>query len=200
MKKSEIHITKALTSLKKGDKEAFNMVFHAYQKKLYYFIFKITKSKYNTEEILQAVFIKVWDTREKIDISRSFDAFIFTIAKNLTYNHLRAISNRESLRKEVWQNISHVSKQTEDEIILSDYTDLVDDILLGIPKQKRSIYILSREEGMSNQEIADLLGISEKTVKNHLWKTLKVIKEQLIPHINTYLFTYVIACLAWFKS
>lgn len=191
---------KALDALKKGDKEAFNVIFNAYQKKLYYFIFKITKSKYNTEEILQAVFIKVWDNREKIDVSKSFDAFIFTIAKNLTYNHLRAISNRESLRREVWQNISHSSKQTENEIILSDYTDLVDDILLGIPKQKRSIYILSREEGMSNQEIADLLGISEKTVKNHLWKTLKVIKEQLIPHINTYLFTYIIACLLWFKS
>ncbi|MDO5977389.1 RNA polymerase sigma factor [Flavivirga spongiicola] len=190
MKNSETSMEETLISLKKGNKESFNVIFNTYQKGLYYFIYAITKSKYNTEEILQAVFIKVWTKRATIDCSKSFESFIFTIAKNLTYNHLRAISNRESLRQEVWQNITHISKQTEDELVFSEYTDIVNDILLGIPKQKRSIYILSREEGKSNQEIADLLGISQKTVKNHLWKTLQIIKEQLHPHISTYLFAY----------
>ena len=158
-----------LTSLKNGDREAFNVIFQTYQKKVYYFIYSIAKSKYHTEEVFQAVFIKIWSTKEKIDTSKSFDAFIFTIAKNMTYNHFRAIANRESLKQEVWQNIKHISCQTEDEVILSDYNDIVNDILLGFTKQKKSIYILSREEGKSNKEISDLLGISEKTVKNHLW-------------------------------
>ena len=187
-----------LISLKKGSKESFNVVFNTYQKRLYYFIYAITKSKYNTEEILQAVFIKIWTKRAVIDCSKSFDSFIFTIAKNLTYNHLRAISNRESLKQEVWQNITHISKQTEDELVFSEYTDIINDILLGIPKQKRSIYILSIEEGKSNQEIADLLGISQKTVKNHLWKTLQIIKEQLQPHISTYMFAYFTTSLLFF--
>ena len=181
-----------LSSLKKGDRQSFNIVFNEYQKKLYFFIFKITKSKYHTEEILQAVFIKIWTTKETIDLSKSFDSYVYTIAKNLTYNHLRAIANRESLRKEVWQNINRFSKQTEDKLILSDYKDILDDILSGIPKQKRSIYILSREEGRSNQEIADLLGISQKTVKNHLWQTLKTIKKQLQPHLKTYLISFLV--------
>lgn len=184
MKKPDIYFEKVLSSLKKGDIAAFNVVFNEYQKKLYFFIFKITKSKYHTEEILQAVFIKVWTVKETINLSKSFECFVYTIAKNLTYNHLRAIANRESLRKEVWDNKVHFSKQTQDSIILSDYKDILDDILFGLPKQKQSIYILSREEGKSNQEIADLLGISQKTVKNHLWQTLKTIKEQLKPHIK----------------
>ena len=57
--------------------------------------------------------------------------------------------------------------------------------LAGLIKTKKSyFYVLSREEGKSNQEIADLLGISNKTVKNHLWKTLQLIREQLEPHIK----------------
>ena len=79
MKKSEIYITEVLRSLKKGDKAAFNIVFNEYQKKLYFFIFKITKSKYHTEEILQAMFIKVWTTKETIDLSKSFDSYLYTI-------------------------------------------------------------------------------------------------------------------------
>ena len=199
MKKTKINIKKnVVVSLKKGNKKAFNIVFNFYQKKLYYFIYTITKSKYNTEEILQSVFIKIWDKRAVIDTSKSFDSFVFTIAKHLTYNHLRAIANRESLKQEVWQNVTHISKQTENDLIFSEYTDIVYDILSGIPKQKRSIYILSKEEGRTNQEIADLLGISKKTVKNHLWETLKVIRKQLQPHINIFILTNTAGCFLLF--
>lgn len=172
-----------LKSLKQGDKTAFNAIFTGYQRKLYCFIFSITKSKYNTEEILQAVFIKVWTNRAAIDPTKSFDSFIYTIAKNMTYNHLRAISNRKSLRQELWRNTSIGSRQTHNELLLSEYYSIVDDILETLPSQKRSIYVLSREQGKSNQEIAELLGIAPKTVKNHLWKTLQILKEQLQPYI-----------------
>tara|TARA_R110002050_G_scaffold273113_2_gene417125 strand:- start:24724 stop:25308 length:585 start_codon:yes stop_codon:yes gene_type:complete len=180
-----------LQSLKNGDRTAFNIIFNKYQKKLYYFIFSITKSKYNTEEILQSVFIKIWTNKESINLSKSFDSYVFTIAKNLTYNHLRTISNRESLRLELWQTISFSTKQTDDELLFSEYESIVNDILEGIPKQKRSIYVLSREEGKSNQEIAELLGITQKTVKNHLWKTLQTIKEQLKPYIKVVVFFFL---------
>lgn len=191
MKAFEDDKIELLQSLKNGDRTAFNIIFNKYQKKLYYFIFSITKSKYNTEEILQSVFIKIWTNKESINLSKSFDSYVFTIAKNLTYNHLRTISNRESLRLELWQTISFSTKQTDDELLFSEYESIVNDILEGIPKQKRSIYVLSREEGKSNQEIAELLGITQKTVKNHLWKTLQTIKEQLKPYIKVVVFFFL---------
>lgn len=184
MKKSEVSKKNVLKALKKGERAAFTNIFNCYQRELYFFVFSITKSKYSTEEIIQDVFIKVWDNRKNINLSKSFDSYIFTIARNLTYNHLRSVSNRESLKQELWHNISLTSKKMEDDIIFSEYTDIVNEILLTLPKQKQSIYALSREEGKSNQEIADLLGISQKTVKNHLWKTLQVIKEQLKPMLK----------------
>ncbi|RTE55406.1 RNA polymerase sigma-70 factor [Arenibacter aquaticus] len=173
-----------LASLKKGNRAAFEAIFDLYEKRLYYFVFSITKSEYATEEILQEVFIKIWTKKETIDLDRSFESFIFTIAKNLTYNYLRNIANQQSLKEEYWKNITSLNEETKDSIILAEYEDIVNDILQQIPTQKRSIYILSKQQGKSNKEIADLLGITQKTVKNHLWKTLQIIRTQLEPHIT----------------
>lgn len=169
--------------LKEGNRSAFRTVFDLYEKRLYAFVFSITKSHYSTEELLQEVFINLWQKREKIDTSLSFNAFIYTIARNLTYNHLRKIANQENLKQELWKNISYIT-DAEDQLLFSEYEDILEDILESLPQKKRSVFVLSRQEGKSNQEIADLLGISKKTVKNHLWQTLKIIKTQLQPHLK----------------
>lgn len=174
-----------LLSLKNGSRIAFKSIFDLYQKRVYHFVFTITKSEYVAEEIVQEVFIRIWTKRETLDLNHSFEAFLFTIARNLTYNHLRSIANQESLKEEFWKNISDLSKQTEDCLLLKEYENLVEDILQNIPTQKRSIFILSRKQGKTNQEIAELLGISPKTVKNHLWATLKTIRTQLEPHLES---------------
>lgn len=174
-----------LISLKTGDRIAFRAIFDLYQKRVYRFVYSLTKSDYVTEEIVQEVFIKIWTNRETLKPDLSFEAFLFTIARNLTYNHLRGIANQRSLKEEFWKNISELSKQTEDTILLAEYETIVEDILQNIPTQKRSIFILSRQQGKSNQEIADLLGISQKTVKNHLWATLQIIRRQLGPHLES---------------
>lgn len=155
-----------------------------YQKKLFYFVFSFTKSEYATEEILQEVFIKIWAIRDTIDPSCSFNSFIYTIARNHTYNYLRSVANRESLKQELWGNLRCYNAQTENTILFNEYEDIVNNILDSLPLKKRHIFILSKQQGKNNQEIADLLGISKKTVKNHLWKTLKHIRTQLQPHIE----------------
>lgn len=185
METPNLQLEEELLSLKKGNRTAFKAIFDLYQNRVYHFVYSITKSDYVTEEIVQEVFIRIWTKRETLELGYSFDAFLFTIARNLTYNHLRNIANQRSLKEEFWKNISNLSKQTEDTILLAEYETLVEDILQNIPTQKRSIFILSRQQGKSNQEIADLLGISPKTVKNHLWATLQIIRRQLAPHLES---------------
>ncbi|UJH92696.1 RNA polymerase sigma-70 factor [Antarcticibacterium sp. 1MA-6-2] len=174
---------KLIELLKAGDRSAFRTVFNLYEKRLYAFVFSITKSHYSTEELLQEIFIKLWQKKADLKTSLSFNAFIYTIARNLTYNHLRKIASQENLKQELWKNISFLN-DVENKLIFSEYEAILEDILAGLPQKKRSIFILSRQEGRSNQEIADLLGISKKTVKNHLWDTLKQIKAQLQPHLG----------------
>lgn len=184
MKKSNENIAQLLTSLKNGETWAFREIFEAYQKKLYHFVFAITKSNFATEDILQEVFLKIWMKKDRIDVSRSFDSYIYTIARNHTYNYLRGVANQESLRKEVWRNLKYCYQQTENTLLLAEYEAIVNDILEHLPVKKRSIFILSKQQGKSNQEIADLLNISTKTVKNHLWKASKLIRLQLQPYIS----------------
>ncbi|MEG3655866.1 RNA polymerase sigma-70 factor [Arenibacter palladensis] len=184
-----------IASLKKGNKVAFKTIFELYEKRLYYFIHSITKSDYASEEILQEVFIKIWLKKESLDVRHSFDAFLFTIAKNSTYNYLRSIASQESLKKEYYKNINSLNEETENSILLAEYEDLVNDILENIPTQKRSIFILSKQQGKSNEEIADLLGITQKTVKNHLWKTLQIIRTELKPHMADTIYFFLISLL-----
>ncbi|NKI25455.1 RNA polymerase sigma-70 factor [Arenibacter sp. 6A1] len=184
-----------MKALKKGDTQAFRAVFDIYQNRVYHFVKSITKSDYVSEEIVQEVFIKIWGIKESINTAHSFEAFLFTIARNATYNYLRSVANQQSLKEEFWKNISYSNKQTEDTILLGEYEALVENILENIPPQKRNIFILSKQQGKSHQEIADLLGISTKTVKNHLWETLKILKSQLKPHLETIHFLLVFLLL-----
>jgi RNA polymerase sigma-70 factor (ECF subfamily) len=176
-----------LQSLKCGDEVAFKAIFDMYHKDLFRFVLSITKSEYAAEEILQEVFVKLWNTKKDIDTSRSIRSYLYTMTKNHTYNYLRAISNKEKLKEELWQNIVFSNRNTENSLLFNEYEVILSEILSHLPAQKRNIYILSRQEGKSNQEIANLLGISTKTVKNHLWKTLQFIKVQLQPHLSDHL-------------
>lgn len=184
-----------ITSFIQGDQEAFRFVFNFFYKKLYGFVYKITKSDYSTQEIIQEVFIKLWSIRASIEMSESFDAFVYTITRNLTYNFLRDASKKESLKKELWEAIKMEQYHTENIFQSKEYEEIIDDIVSHLPKKKRIIYVLSRQQGKSNQEIADLLGISKKTVKNHLWKTLQLIKIQLEPHLQTLILVYLLSQL-----
>jgi len=184
MYKDQIASVRLVEGLKAGESVAFREIFLLFEKRLYHFVFSITKSEYISEEITQEVFIKVWERRKTIDAGQSFDAFIFTIARNLTYNFLRDASRRKSIRDELWKNISIEQSRVESVMIFDEYRGILEDIIQRLPQQKKSIYVLSREQGKSNTEIAELLGISEKTVRNHLWKTMTIIRNQLQPYLD----------------
>lgn len=184
-----------IASFIKGDQESFRFIYNFFYKKLYGFVYKITKSDYSTQEIIQEVFIKLWSTRETIAVSESFDSYVYTITRNLTYNFLRNASKKEALKKELWEAIKMEHYYTENIFQSKEYEEIVDDIVSHLPKKKRIIYVLSKQQGKSNQEIADLLGISKKTVKNHLWKTLQLIKIQLEPHLQSLILVYLLSKL-----
>ncbi|MBC9797109.1 RNA polymerase sigma factor [Sinomicrobium weinanense] len=182
---SEIISKKLLKGFSEGDRSAFRAIFELMEPRLYGFVFSYTKSGYIAEEIVQEVFIKVWERREEIRLSGSFSAFLYTMARNRTLNYLRNASQRAAIRDELWKNVSLLQEDVETEVIFSEYREIVDDIINHLPGKKRSIYIMSRQEGKTNAEIADILGISPKTVKNHLWKTFETIKIQLRPHLES---------------
>ncbi|AEL28520.1 RNA polymerase sigma factor [Cyclobacterium marinum] len=174
------HKTELLALLKKGDMVAFDAIYNRYCQKLYRFVFRYLKQKEDAEGIVQEVFIKVWETREKIDLYQSFDSFLFTIAYNATISLLRkrmtVSKSKEFLRND--QEISS-SDYIINEIHYKELKANVEQLLSQLTPRQQEIYRLSRENGFNHAEIAQKLGISCNTVKNHLVSVLKFLRAKL---------------------
>ena len=171
--------TELVKLLKKGDMKAFDIIYKKYSKRLYGFVFPYVKLEADTEEIVQDVFIKIWKSREKIDVHSSFESFLFTIAHHTTVNLLkkRAIEQKYVEYVKSLQNINESCELT-DEIHYKELQQKLQGLLNELSPRQKEIFQLSREEGLSNTEIAKKLDISVQTVKNHLVTALYFLKKQ----------------------
>ena len=153
-------------NLKKGSTEAFEQVFLAYYGKVKNFIAAIIKSDAVAEDITQDIFEKIWINREAIDTQMSFSSYIYTIARNAAFNQLK----HQNIRKIfIAENSFHdLEISPEDMIYAEEISLLIEMAVSAMSGQQKRIYQLSRNEGLTNEEIAALLKISKKTVENHL--------------------------------
>lgn len=174
-----------LEKLIEGSVDAFEVIYLKYVKRLNYHAFMFTKSRFVTEEIIQEVFIKLWAYREKLKPDTDIEAYLFRMVRNRAIDYFRNTVQHEDLADEYWQDVLKSTGQTDDFIISKEYNAIMDQIMEVLPPRKRTIYRLSRHEGKTNQEIAVLLGISTKTVKNQLSEATQIIKARLDPHVET---------------
>lgn len=172
--------TELVKLLKKGDMKAFDIIYKKYSRRLYGFIFRYIKLESDTEEIVQDVFVKIWKSRDNIDIYSSFESFLFTIAHNETVNLLKRRATEQKYIEHV-KSLQHLDETYEltDEIHYKELTHRFQDLLDELSPRQKEIFQLSREEGLSHREIAEKLGISVNTVKNHLVTTLSFLKGRL---------------------
>ncbi len=159
---------------------AFDLIYKKYARRLYGFIFRYVKQESDTEEIVQEVFLKIWQSHDKINIYSSFESFLFTIAHNTTVNLLkkRATEHKYVEHVKSLQQIEN-SYELADEIHYKELEQKLKGLLEELSPRQKEIFQLSREEGLSHKEIADKLGISQNTVKNHLVSTLSFLKSKL---------------------
>lgn len=167
--------------LKNGDLPAFESIYNRYCHKVHKFVFKFLKQEEDTEEIVQEVFIKIWECREKIDLDASFDSFLFTIAYNATMSLLRKRINVQKSR-EYLRSLQHHNQRNHiiDEIQFMELNQKIQSILAQLTIRQKEIYHLSREDGLTHDAIAKKLNISESTVNNHLVVVMKYLKTHLV--------------------
>jgi len=183
--------------LKQNNMAAFEAIFARYRMPILKFIISYTKSAEVAEELTQEVFVKLWDTRKGLKADKNCKSLLFTIAKNLALNHLRAATKEEALKNELWARIQVAHYNPEEKIVFEEYQTIFDEILNELPQKKRTIYLMSKHEGRSNQEIASLLGLTKKTVKNNLWETLRIIKARIEPYLE---YTTRVLLISFFSS
>jgi RNA polymerase sigma-70 factor, ECF subfamily len=167
--------------LKKGNMAAFDVIYNHYCHKLYQFVFMYVKQHEDAEGIVQEVFVKIWQSRSKIDIHASFESFLFTIAYNTTMSLLRKKMS-ETKSKEYLKSLQQIENadQIIDDIQFEELSKKVQTLLNQLTSRQKEIFLLSREEGFTHKEIARKLNISESTVNNHLVTIIKYLRENLV--------------------
>jgi RNA polymerase sigma-70 factor (family 1) len=180
-----------LSRTAEGDQMAFTTLFDRYHHSLGAFVFGITKSKELAEELVLDIFLKIWMTREALTEVRNFEAYLFTLSRNASITALRKII-RERTQQARWET-EQTSGPDEDVMENEKYLSLVDEAINQLTPQRKKIYLLSREKGMTYEEIASLMGISRFTVRAHIQQAVTSILDFLKARIhNTVLLFFVL--------
>ena len=172
-------IEELIGRLKNNDKSALDEIFNYYYPRLYNFSKRILKIEDEIDDILQDVFLKIWLHRGKINNPETFNSFIFTITKNALLNLIRSNANNQAFKEEFSKRIILSEYVTQNQIEYKEIKTAIDQIVSKLPEKRQKIFLLSRNEGLSNKEIAQKLNISEKTVEDHITHSIRFLKKSL---------------------
>lgn len=169
--------------IRNGDEHALEKVYKAAFRSLDYYAKEITGQPQLAEEVVQDVFLKIWQSRSELIIKGSFKAYLFQSVHNHALNAVRQQKTRkESVNRIVpersWQFISDNYKIEDDLIdkLFSEETEaIIEHAIKELPDQCNKVFYMSRYESLKNEEIASRLGLSENTVKTHIYRALQKI-------------------------
>lgn len=171
-----------LVNLKNGDEKAFETLFWEYNTHVYHFIYSLLYEKSLAEDLTQTVFLKIWEKRDTIDPEQGFDAYLFTIARNLVYKETQNRLLSEKFMQTVQAQLSDADSLMEEKIDAESLREYINGLVEELPSARREIFRLSRNEHLSYREIAERLSISEKTVETQLNRALRFLREKLSSH------------------
>ncbi|WP_291530053.1 RNA polymerase sigma-70 factor [Bacteroides sp. UBA939] len=166
-----------IVALRNGSHKAFEDVFKACFDKIKLFIFSYIKSEVDAEELAEDIFVNLWINHESIDVTKSFSSYLHTIARNTALNFLKHKFVREAHGEAVRQTDSGFSP--EDELIARETRLLIEMAVEKMPEQRKTIYRLSRNEGLKNEEIAIRLNTTKRNVESQLSLALKDLRKAI---------------------
>lgn len=168
-----------LKQFKSDDKNAIDTLYEIYNGKLYNFAFSYLKTEADSLDVVQSVFINVWDKRESLKSNTNLEAYLFTITKNAVISIFRKKAQEkdylEHLRNTAVLTYNDTEKQYDYEFLYEKIQQIIEEL----PEQRKRIFKLSKEKGLSNKDIAAELNISVKTVEDHKAKAKRFIKTKL---------------------
>lgn len=166
-----------LTLLKEGEETALANIYRVYWQRLYTAAYAILKDAQACEDIIQEIFLKLWQNRRQIEIKTSLAAYLYASVRYEVYRQIKAGRVREDLFDDIYERI-----QAGPDYGRIEYKELysrINAIVELLPEKCKAVYKLSREEHLSHKQIAAQLDISTKTVENHLTKALNLLRLSL---------------------
>lgn len=185
MKKLNSSERKFIIGLKEGNEKVFQEIFHAYYKVLLAYAYDIIEKSFIAEDIVEDVFLKLWEHRNSIEIKHSLSNYLFKSVKNSCLDYIKSHEIRENYKQKVLKkieldfgnNISELYKP--DPLSQKELKRRIKKSINSLPLEYRKVFKMSRYYNLSNKEVSEKLGISAHTVGKHLKTAIRKIRESL---------------------
>lgn len=186
-----------LSRLISGDVHAFEQVYHLYSPRLFGKLIKLVKSDSDAREILQDVFLILWQHRASIDPEKSFRSFIFKIAENKVYDFFRKVTRDKNRQSELLalstENYLFIEESKSGDQSLAILQKAID----SLSPQRKQVFRLCKLEGKTYKEVSELLEISVSTISDHIVKGTKSIRDYFEKHKHSLALTLSLFLISW---
>ncbi|MCL7987265.1 sigma-70 family RNA polymerase sigma factor [Sphingobacterium sp. lm-10] len=183
--KSDYLEQRDVQQLAAGDINAFNRLYAHYHKPVHANILKLVHAPELASELLQDVFLSLWQNRFKFESRESVGGWLFVVSYNKSLNCLRKKLKETVDYVAEYPHLSAISQIEEDEEELNRQLALIDDAIETLPARKKEVFMLCRYEGRSKADVAALLGISQQSVSDYLKQSNKAIKMHVMQHYSS---------------
>lgn len=157
----------------------FGEIYRKHERALYRLVLRVTRSEQQSQDIVQEVFIKLWEHRGEIGDIRNMEDWLYRVTENKMMDFLRKAAADSRLREALWIRTKTFTRETEESLQAKECHSIIQGAVSRLPRQRKLIFHLNREEGLNHQEIAEVLSISRHTVKNQLASALRSIQRLL---------------------
>lgn len=180
---SDLNIEQQIVNqFKSGNELAFELIFHKSKGKLKGFLQKVLPKDEDVESILQEIYLKLWISRKSINTENNFEAFLFSIAKNLVIDVMRKRLHKQKYLEDLCRQLKDGQKNNMDTLERVEYSELekrIFELIKKIPEKRQLIFKLNRIDGLTYKEIAKKLDITENTVDTQMRKALEFLRTEM---------------------
>lgn len=169
-----------LARLHNNDERAFNKLYSTCFRPIYRRVFSLVKDEAIADELVQDLFLKLWQNREDIDPQQSFEAYLFTIAQHLVYDHFRRIAKNKRLVARLLLNATDYYLHSDILLETKESRELLQKAIDQLSPQRREVFTRCKIEGKTYEETGLELGISVPTVNSHMTQSMKLVREYLL--------------------
>ncbi len=163
-------------------------IFYTYRDKIFGFFVKNLSDQDLAKDLTQEVFFQLCKKQDQLHSIENLNSYIYLMCRNLAINHINKASHEKKYKERImhaWNDLPIRGKSDIEKKINADYYHtILENSLNQLPPQQRLIFTLSKKEGLSNKLIAQQLGLSTSTVKNHLYQAVKNLKSSINPNID----------------
>ena len=171
-----------LARFRTGDVDAFTQLYHRYSGQIYYNVLRMVKDEHTAEEIVQEMFVKVWQKCDTIQAETNFAAFLYRVGQNMVIDFYRKLQRDRTLYANFKAIATEGYSHIEEDLLYHESEGLLQDALGTLSPQQQKVYRLCKLDGHTYKEAAEIMGISVYTVKEYLSQASRAVRSYFMEH------------------